>query len=65
MKILLMTSGSGTTARYLTEKLIEDKGQLANGVIHCGFVYEPHEKYREQSKTPDILRQQNRKYQFL
>jgi phosphoribosylaminoimidazole-succinocarboxamide synthase len=50
MKILLMTSGSGSTARYLTEHLIEDKGQLANGIIHCGFVYEPHESIESNLK---------------
>lgn len=43
MRILLMTSGCGTTARYLTSKLIEDKGHIANGVVHCGFVYEPQD----------------------
>ena len=50
MKILLMTSGSGSTAHYLTQKLIEDKGQIANGVIHCGFVYEPHESIENNLK---------------
>lgn len=41
MRVLFLTSGSGSTTSYITRKLIETR---LNGVELAGFVYEPNEE---------------------